>query len=370
MQVSGKIIDQIQKAILRIYSDDDGRFNQFCSINQEEFLIAFSTVSALKNYDVRVFDYLKLLNDKGTILMFLKTLFNSLNSDQAKLVEFIELRRWYDSLYTLDSDNLVYKKSAFQCALLKTVLAFVDREGVQDAVYRMISGSGTKMLIINGQQPQSGLSYIRYYLSEIKENTKVFELYSIDLKRRVKDYSNDGIVRAANIAQYISESLQMNYPIGSETFKTTPFVTRLSLVLKERKLVCMFFIDQFDVAYTDDVLDLIQAIGDLTLEGGNCYIILSGFEHVDRLSTELDLFATKENIGSFTRQHVQKFYKRIYEFLDKKYKLAFSLEEFLAKVENALSDEYFSEGKNNVAIVGPLLTKWFQNFHKQFAQDE
>lgn len=273
----------------------------------------------------------------------------------------------YDKFYIRENNRAVRNPGLFASMIVKEFLPFVARENIRNTLYRMSNGQ-PKIMVLEGK-PRSGLSYIQWYFSDISNKAGCFDFCYVDLKAIKHEYAGGQLVTAAHIAQFILEYLEI-YDYNTQAYKYSQFLNRLKAAFKTRTLFSLLYIDQFDVMVSNDVYELIGGlIKDLSLYNIPCYIVLGGYNKTEKWDPIAKTMTTTINIGtgSFTKQDIETFFKKTYEYLSAKYSFDFTEAEFVNQCFQIIPPHLFevSVNESNVSEIGEKLLLWYKDFYNQ-----
>lgn len=329
-----------------------------------------STLEQARNY------YIRYLNDNGLIHYFLKPYFQEF----AQNFHVEEFKKNFESKWDVlaaTAEALRFKKELFHCNfILNKKLVFIDREKLKDFIYDLVHDKENACLLITGESG-SGLSYTGYYLSHIADVTKSFNLVKIDFDAIFK--RTQGQIQLLDVAKEIllrMPEFKPGFALADEThFKYEEFIGALWNFLNKSTGKYLFFMDQFNHPYAQDVGDFIHDLVGSLLDGParNYYVALAGFKDLENWEYEVRESADIVKIQSFSEAQLTGFVKALHAALSTEYEIEFSADDLIAELKNSepfFAPELFVPGaKPNVLIIGRGLQAWLKAFKEKIEAD-
>lgn len=319
--------------------------------------------------------YIRHLNDNGLIQHFLKPYFQEF-AQNFNVQEFKTVFESKWDVLAAAADALRFKKELFHCNFILKKLVFIDREKLKDFIYDLVHEKENACLLITGESG-SGLSYTGYYLSHIADVTKTFNFVKIDFDAIFK--RTQGQIQLLDVAKEILfriPEFKLSFALADEThFKYEEFIGALWNFLDKSTDKYLFFIDQFNHPYTQDVSDFIHSFAKNLLDGlvKNYYVALAGFKDLETWDYEVKESADIVKIQSFSEGQLTGFVKALHTALAEEYEIEFSADDLVAELKNSepfFAPELFVPGaKPNVLIIGRGLQAWLKAFKEKIEAD-
>jgi hypothetical protein len=346
---SVKIRNQIIECVK--VTHDDNSIQLFSVSISDKIKITYDQSTAVGlPFDVRVPKFIDELILQGTIIVFL----NEYCPKYIQHAFVAELAQTISSIYDTSSPTMKRKKTSYELVFLKSKLPFLNRQTFKETLFRVVEGNRQGVILLKGQ-PQSGLSYLGWYLSELSHSLGCFEFYSINLKEVFKKEMKS--IDAIQLGLLVADKIGMEFkPEGLEP-KITPFFTSLRMKVASMKdKVFLIFIDQFDVPLSAAAEEFIDALAKTVVyENASFFLVLSGYRGYDDWPFEVLSISEEVDIsnGSFNRSHVDSFFACLYDQLVYAQRIEAGREQFLQLTREFIPDDLLnvpSEGSNVTQI--------------------
>jgi hypothetical protein len=321
-------------------------------------------------FDVNRWQYITYLNDNDFIHNYLAPFFAQYTN-----VPEVQALKAKVELIIDSKDPSKYNESIFNCYFLaKKKLTFIGRSNLKKFMYKLVHNEENKHVFLNGESG-SGLSYIYYYLNDISVATNSFKLVKIDLDtifKRVK-----GQIQMAHIArEFITNmpEIELDFTLTEdERFKYEEFIIYFWRCLNKTTTNYLFFFDQFNNAYTEEVGDFIcefvQTLSDQYLT--KHYVIVAGLKKadIDKLDYEVFLKAGNIKVSPFQQVEIDDYIKALHTELNGEYNIDFSSDELVMQLKASApfynQDLFEPQAPPNVKTIGRGIDEWIKLFREK-----
>lgn len=200
---------------------------------------------------------------------------------------------------------------AFKSIFLYEEMPFIPRTPFNRAIKGMISGTGSRVLILTGQE-RTGLTYSYYFIQHAAE-CHGYRCFTLSLQSL---FTEEGTAESLPLAQYLIQKMGIDYNFpAEEEFKLTGFCSTFSGKVALNKQKFLIFIDH--LAFFPMTIECINFINKLAVtiqrELPNVRLVLAGFK--ETLSIDNVPTIKTVSMDSFSLNNLDDFFRGFYELL-------------------------------------------------------
>lgn len=322
-------------------------------------------ISRGDTYPEHIKSIVEFVDKAGTWLYFIRLLREDFPQAPA-IQSFYEEQ--FCKMFKDEADAIAFNPDFLDCIFVKHHLPFINRNTLKFQLGQMLEEKTSPLLFLEGEG-KTGISYVRWYLSDMAQKSGQFQLEYIDMKYILNHVlQNRSRISAAHLAEYLNDQLNAGIEIDASSqkvFKVVSFLSSLRQHLRSSNTPVMLFFDHLDNMMEPDALDFIhQLVNQSMMQNLPCYIILSGVKDLSMWEKEIiTILMNRKNriqFQSFTKSDVENFFSKVYSYLTVVYGLNTSQAEF---VENILKQINFNKiPLPNVSVIGRAAGNWYQEF--------
>lgn len=364
MRLSSSFKTQLANAILSTLAETDVR--DFFMRHQEIIGAPYGHIISRGNtYPENIESIVEFVDKAGTWLYFIKRL-------KEDFPQAPGIRTFYEEqfckMFKDEAESVAFNPDFLDCIFVKHHLPFINRNTLKFQLGLMLEGKTSPLLFLEGEG-KTGVSYVRWYLSDMAQKSGQFQLEYIDMKYILNHVlQNRSRISAVHLAEYLNDQLNAGIEVhasSQKVFKVVSFLSSLRQHLRSSATPLMLFFDHLDNMMEPDALDFIhQLVNQSVMHNLPCYIILSGVKDLSMWEKEIiTILMNRKNriqFQSFSRSDIENFFRKVHAYLAVVYDLNTSEAEF---VENILKQIKFHEiPLPNVSTIGRAAGNWYQEF--------